>query len=195
MWPNPRQTTFGVDIYNGLMDEMLGRCALPAARYQQNYGKLCNMLMERLRGVEDVVTHNPWGEYGHEEHVQVCSAVLNCGTRLGFRMWVSNYVSYKSMKYMLSQKSLLGKPLPSFRTDCQIARELKHLYSKHGVWTWSEDHVWPDFETYFPIGVASEKTSGGAVVYPLNFVGEFWSRPSTSSRIVSALGRRIFKKS
>jgi hypothetical protein len=188
-WPDPRKTTFGVDIYNGLIDEMLGRHALPAARYRQNYGQLCNMLMERLQGVENVVTHNPWGEYGHEEHIQVFSAVLSCGTKLGFRMWVSNYVSYKSMKYMLSQRPLLGKPLPPFRTDSGIARELKKLYTKHGVWTWPEDHVWPDFETYFPIVVASETTSAIAVVNPLNFVSEFWSRPSTSSRVASALSR------
>jgi len=183
-WPNPRRATFGVEI-----DEMHGRHALPAARYQQNYDDLCNMLMKRLRGIEDVVTHNPWGEYGHEDHVQVFSAVLSCWARLGFRMWVSNYVSYKSLEYMLSQKAILGRPMAPLRTDSQLARELQKLYSKHGAWTWPEDYIWPDFETYFPILVAGDKTSQGAVAYPLNFFGGFWSRPSKTARILSAIGR------
>ena len=45
--------------------------------YENNFEKLSNLLEGRLSSETTVITHNPWGEYGHEEHVQVHRVIKN----------------------------------------------------------------------------------------------------------------------
>jgi len=40
-------------------------------RFTCRISVICAALREVLKGYRNVITHNPWGEYGHEEHVQV----------------------------------------------------------------------------------------------------------------------------
>ena len=70
--------------------------------YRNNYDELKQRLEEKLRGYRNVFTHNPWGEYGHEEHVQVYRVVKDLQAQMRFNLWYSNYVSNKSFKLMLS---------------------------------------------------------------------------------------------
>src|ERR1700730_16332768 len=46
-------------------------------RYESNYARLLEGLHASPTGCLDVYTHNPWGEYGHPEHIQVYSAVTD----------------------------------------------------------------------------------------------------------------------
>ena len=41
----------------------------------------------RSPGVRTVITHSPWGEYGHEDHVQLFRAVDALRPELGFAVW------------------------------------------------------------------------------------------------------------
>jgi hypothetical protein len=59
-WKNPILTDFGIHIKK---KEIL-------KRYKQNYIVLQSKLNDQIKGCDNVVTHNPWGEYGHEEHIQ-----------------------------------------------------------------------------------------------------------------------------
>ena len=52
---------------------------------------LKDLLRARLGDCRNVITHNPWGEYGHEDHVQVFRAVTALQAELGFAVWVSGY--------------------------------------------------------------------------------------------------------
>src|SRR6202012_2530291 len=61
-------------------------------RYEANYAKLVERLRASLTGCRDVYTHNPWGEYGHAEHIQVYRAVTALQDELGYTVWFSNYV-------------------------------------------------------------------------------------------------------
>ncbi len=55
--------------------------------YKENYYKLKNHLKKKLMGYVNIFTHNPWGEYGSEEHIQVYKVVkeLQEEIRLLFR--------------------------------------------------------------------------------------------------------------
>ena len=64
-WKTPQLTPFGIAI----------RDEAARARYEANYTRLVELLRGALAGFEDVYTHNPWGEYGHADHIQVHRAV------------------------------------------------------------------------------------------------------------------------
>src|SRR5689334_18463518 len=56
------------------------------ARYAQSFAELRAGLAQRLSGASAVFTHNPWGEYGHPDHVQVARVVESLRHELGFRV-------------------------------------------------------------------------------------------------------------
>src|SRR6186713_1548134 len=74
--------------------------AAARARYESNYAKLLEGLRASLSGCRDVYTHNPWGEYGHSEHVQVYRAVTALQDELGYTVWFSNYVDGRNWTFV-----------------------------------------------------------------------------------------------
>ena len=78
----PELTPWGVRILEPAVRE----------RYEANHARLLAGLRPALAGCKDVYTHNPWGEYGHAEHIQVYSAVTALQQELRFTVWFSNYV-------------------------------------------------------------------------------------------------------
>ena len=62
-------------------------------RYDDNFNTLLAGLRPVLAGCADVYTHNPWGEYGHPEHIQVYRAVTALQAELGYTVWFSNYTA------------------------------------------------------------------------------------------------------
>jgi hypothetical protein len=139
-WPLPEMTAFGVAIND------------PPARlrYEANYPKLVNALRPVLAQCDDVYTHNPWGEYGHAEHLQVYRAVAALQAELGFVLWFSNYVSNRSWR--LAQR-LAGQITWTKRIeqnpDEAWARQLMRVYVQAGAWTWTRLHRWPRLETVY----------------------------------------------
>ncbi len=139
-WPVPALTAFGADI-----NESAAR-----QRYEANFPKLVAALRPVLANCRDVYTHNPWGEYGHAEHLQVYRAVMELQTELGFTLWFSNYVSARSWPLA---KQLAGQIRWSERveqtTDTKTARRLMRIYAHFGAWTWTRLHRWPRHETLY----------------------------------------------
>ncbi|MGH8220705.1 MAG: hypothetical protein ACREUT_19400 [Steroidobacteraceae bacterium] len=136
----PEPTAAGVSIEN-----------LEArARYESNYAKLLSALRTTLAGFREIYTHNPWGEYGHPEHIQVHRAVSALQLELGYTIWFSNYVSAAS--WPLARR-LAGEVRCVERRVVQpdrlTSRTLMRLYRQHGAWTWSLAHRWPREETLF----------------------------------------------
>ncbi|TWB25936.1 GlcNAc-PI de-N-acetylase [Nitrospirillum viridazoti] len=119
-------------------------------RYEANFPRLVAALRPALAGCAEVYTHNPWGEYGHAEHVQVHRAVTALQAELGFRVWFSNYVDTKS--WPLARR-LAGAPCWTerrcVRPDVALARGLMKTYRRHGAWTWTPFHRWPAQETLY----------------------------------------------
>lgn len=132
-WELPVETDVGLDI---VRDDGARR------RYADNFHALVELLGPELRGSSEVFTHNPWGEYGHEEHVQVYRAVRTLQASLGFDLWVNNYGAIRSLS--LLQQYLCGQyaRYETYPVDSALAERAKGAYLQHGVWTWPADYEW-----------------------------------------------------
>lgn len=144
-WPEPVETEYGLAVRQGprLMP------GFSETRYRENHGRLVAALRPLLADRAAVITHNPWGEYGHEEHVQVFRAVANLQAEMGFDLWVPGYVSNKSYALMLRHWPRLDRGFPPCPTDPDLGARLQALYARNGCWTWFQDHVWPAHEYFY----------------------------------------------
>ncbi|MGH8296048.1 MAG: hypothetical protein ACRETZ_11225 [Steroidobacteraceae bacterium] len=144
-WRQPQPRAAGI----GIRDEAA------RARYESNYTRLIDALRAPLAGIEDVYTHNPWGEYGHAEHIQVYRAVAALQQELKFTLWFSNYVSRATWPLARA----LAEQLPSaqrriVRPDLALARRLRHIYRRYDAWTWTSGHRWPAREVVYALSPA-----------------------------------------
>ena len=139
-WTHARPTLAGIEITD----------AVARARYEANYPRLVDALRTALAGCGDIYTHNPWGEYGHAEHIQIYRAVSALQAELGYTIWFSNYVGSASRPFA---QQLGGLPCWTrrhiVRPDLAAARRLMRVYRRHGAWTWTRWHRWPAQETVF----------------------------------------------
>jgi LmbE family N-acetylglucosaminyl deacetylase len=144
-WSDPEETAYGLRVRRrpGAMPGFSER------RYQENYARLVQALRPLLQGCGCVVTHSPWGEYGHEEHVQVFRAVAHLQHELGFDLWVPGYVSTKSYPLMLRHIPRLAPHRCCLATDPELARRIQEIYMANGCWTWFRDYVWPAQDVFF----------------------------------------------
>ncbi len=139
-WKHPKLTPTGIEITD----------AAARARYQANYPGLVAALRPALAGCRDVCTHNPWGEYGHTEHIQVHRAVAALQAELGYTIWFSNYVgalSWRLAQQVASQPCWTQRRI--VRPDLATARKLMRIYRRYGAWTWTRLHRWPAQETFY----------------------------------------------
>ena len=155
-WSHPVKTEYGLEITDNV---------LPDTLYRKNYYSLVTQLRETLRGCENVFTHNPWGEYGHVEHVQVYRAVKSLQAELQFRLWYTGYVSNKSASLMAREYPTMGRNLGMMRTDKALAESIAGLYKKNECWTWYEDYEWCEYETFvLDIDNVEQKGQKGSVL-------------------------------
>ena len=169
-WADPQPTPAGM------------RIGEPSARvrYESNYATIVEGLRSCLDGFPDVFTHNPWGEYGHTEHIQVHRAVAALQNELGFTLWFSNYVGPRSWplacrlggQVRWAQRRVL-KP------DRVGARALRRVYRVHGAWTWTRAHYWPSREVLYGVspGDRSERGQPLAGEWLLDVAGLRWWPP------------------
>jgi len=148
-WANPQTTPTGIAIAD----------AQVRARYDANYPGLVDALRDALAGYHDVYTHNPWGEYGHAEHIQVHRAVAALQAELGYTIWFSNYVD--KVSWPLAQR-IGAEPCWAEKRevgpDIKTARDLMHVYRQHRAWTWTRWHRWPAQETLYAQPPGSRET-------------------------------------
>jgi LmbE family N-acetylglucosaminyl deacetylase len=139
-WKTPQLTETGVAINQ----------AAPRGRYEANYPTLIAALRPALAGMRAVYTHNPWGEYGHAEHIQVHRAVTALQAELGFTIWFSNYVGPES-RSLARQLGVLPCRAERriVRPDYALAARLRSVYRHYDAWTWSRFHRWPPEEVFY----------------------------------------------
>lgn len=139
-WADPRLTSAGIEITD----------AAARARYGANYTQLVEALRTTLDGCSEVYTHNPWGEYGHTEHIQIYRVVAALQAELGYTIWFSNYVDAASWPLA---RQVGRQPCWTHRRtiqpDLAMARRLMRVYRRHGAWTWTRFHRWPAQETLY----------------------------------------------
>jgi LmbE family N-acetylglucosaminyl deacetylase len=131
------------------------RDAAARARYESNHPRLLQALRPVLTGIEHVYTHNPWGEYGHPEHIQVYRAVAALQEELQFTLWFSNYVSSTTWPLARSlARRLRSAERRVVRPDLPTVRRLARIYRQHGAWTYNWAHSWPAREMIYGLAPA-----------------------------------------
>jgi LmbE family N-acetylglucosaminyl deacetylase len=136
-WSKPRRTRYGMALNRSKAEQ----------RYRKAYRLLRRDLSTLLAGTSDVFTHNPWGEYGHPDHVQISRVVSDLSRKLGFRVHFSSYIAPRSMQ-------LAARFIPALtnegtlKTSRAWAARIKTVYVDHGCWTWHRDYVPPQTEAF-----------------------------------------------
>ncbi len=185
-WNDPAESPCGMAITHGREIRQ---------RYRRNYHLLETRLAEKLHGYRNVFTHNPWGEYGHEDHVQVYRAIETVQQRHPFTLWFSNYAGNRSAKMMFNHISGFDTeyiPLPTHPT---LAQKIAALYKKHGCWTWYSDYRWFDEECFIQDGRTGETEKSYGHIFPINMLKtDFPTKPEKKPGRLSLAGEKIQRK-
>lgn len=132
--------------------------------YKKNFSKL-KLHLSKLINIGDIIyTHNPWGEYGHEEHVQVFKAIYDLKHIYKLKIYVNGYVSNKSYNFMLKQRILISNKKQKKKIDKKFTEKIKKIYLLNNCWTFDEFYIWPKIENFYQVK-DSDKISN----YKLNY--------------------------
>lgn len=144
-WPEPVETPEGLAVAAG-PGTMPG---FDPAAYRAGFATLRDRLRPALAGARSVITHAPWGEYGHEDHVQVFRAVRALQAELGFNLWFSGYCGSRAVKLMLDYLDRNHLMHITRATNVALAGSIAGLYQQHNCWTWDDDYSWFERESFF----------------------------------------------
>ena len=182
-WSDPELTEYGV-AFDG------GRNRDANRRYRANYTRLTAELGRRLVGFDSVFTHNPWGEYGHEEHVQVYHAVRQAQAKLGFTLWSSSYAGSRS--HALMARCLDGADIESITldTNTELAQDIAARYKAGDAWTWFDGYRWPEHESFLRITRDGRATSTPRAV-PLNYLEMGMPTVSLGDQSLRSMARKV----
>lgn len=139
-----------------------------ARAYQANFHSIREALRPRLRRDMNVFTHNPWGEYGHEEHVQVFRALQSLREEIGFRLWMSNYCTDRALPLAMRYFDACPGGYVRLPTNKAFADEVAAVYKKHDCWTWADDWAWFDEECFMEAPSAEGDSAPHKHLFPLN---------------------------
>ncbi len=139
-------------------------------KYADNYHLIREKLKPLLADKENVFTHNPWGEYGHEDHLQVHQAVKSLRQELGFKMWMSNYCSNRSFAMATRYFTQTAPEYVTLPTDRQLADEIADLYKSHNCWTWADQWDWYESESFMETPMEPAISPVQSRMFPLNMI-------------------------
>lgn len=120
--------------------------------HEASFDEIIGRLRRSLAGSAAVFTHNPWGEYGHEEHSLVYAAVNALQPELGFELYVSPYVGSAVLNLFRQVVDGGINGVARFAVDRRAVSDIADLYRQHGAWTWTETWDWPPEESFFQFG-------------------------------------------
>lgn len=137
--------------------------------YKANFRECVERLRPLLRADMNVFSHNPWGEYGHEDHVQCFRALDVLRKEIGFRFMVSNYCSDRSLA--LAQRYFQPQPASYVRlpTDIAYARQIARTYKDADCWTWDDDWNWFEDECFIEAPFGPSTGVRQSHLFPLNY--------------------------
>lgn len=185
-WSRPEFTGYGLRVT---------QTNLTDAIYRNNFARLKQQLRDHLRGCENVFTHNPWGEYGHVEHVQVYRAVKDLQEELGFRLWFTGYTSNKTALIMSAVLAEGGYRAVMLPTDKPLAEQIAELYKNNDCWTWYDDYAWCDSDVFITEEEPSRQLGKFGSVIPVNFIRiEPTPGPGTESPGMRGKARAAWRK-
>jgi len=158
---DPVVTKYGIEIADKQISDR---------KYIENFYKLTKEMKTKLIDCKNVFTHNPWGEYGNEEHIQIYRVIKNLKEELGFTLWFPNYSSNKSYKLMLKHISNANSEYVTLKTNKILSDHIKRIYKKNGCWTWYDDWKWFDEESFIKDNQLENGTQKYGHMFPLNLI-------------------------
>lgn len=137
--------------------------------YRANAALIRDRLRPMLSPDMNVFTHNPWGEYGHEEHIQLFRVLDGLREEIGFTLWMSNYCTERALP--LAMRYFQEKPGSYLRlpVDKEFAEAIARVYRRHDCWTWIDDWAWFDEECFMEAPRAPSGVTAHSHLFPLNF--------------------------
>ena len=159
-WTDPTLTSFGIQLTNS--DQAEGR-------YRKTFYKLKETLSEKLETMDNVFTHNPWGEYGHEDHILVFRAIKELQASRNYNIWYSNYCSNRSFNLLQQYISGFSSDYKTLPTNIPLAEKIADIYKKNNCWTWFEDYCWFNEECFMKDTKTEEDLDYGHI-FPLNIL-------------------------
>lgn len=149
-WRHRSLTPYGVSLLDSTSP-------LRQNRYRKNDLILQDALHPIIESASTVVTHNPWGEYGHEEHIQLNRVVCRLALELKKAVWTwegldDDYLlkagCWTRRDHYSDLRSLRKIQL---KANLELYREIRHLYRSSGAWTWDFDYEPPLTNSYLEI--------------------------------------------
>ena len=160
-WITPVDSEFGLKIVKNRE---------AAEKYKENYFCIREKLNTKLQGYRNIFTHNPWGEYGHEEHVQVFKVLESLNGENDFTLWYSNYFSHRSYALMMKNIDRICSVSNSLETDRDTSRNIMKLYIEKKCWTWFDSWEWPKTEYFFMDGFKDRKKEHNVKTLPFQMI-------------------------
>lgn len=136
--------------------------------YEDNFHELYSHLKHRLTADMNVFSHNPWGEYGHEDHVQVFRVLDKLRAEIGFKLWMSNYCTERALPLALRYFQTTPGNWITLESDKAYADKTAQAYKDAGCWTWADNWAWFDNECYLETPSAETAPVSHNHLFPLN---------------------------
>lgn len=162
-WIAPEITEFGLNLTE--TNNIRHR-----EKYVSNFTEISNKLQPILGRYDNVFTHNPWGEYGHEEHVQLYRTIKSLQAEGNYNIWFSNYCSNKSFNLMQNYMSGFQSDYITRSTEINLAHQFMHIYKENQCWTWYDEYQWFKEENFMQDSQLPEITETHGSLFPVNML-------------------------
>lgn len=139
-WENRICDRYGVKFNNRTISS--SRRFLARIKYIVNYHRIFGTLRGYIKEYSNIFTHSPWGEYGHEEHVQIyriVSSLLDRDQKQRLFFPCSFHSKGQQKQALLKGMEENGACSFSIRNDSELFQELKGLYIDNNAWTYDDD--------------------------------------------------------
>ena len=179
-WQSPKLTDIGIyltDAYKRRnlkqkVKRALGKSRAPKIgileHYKSNFLKLYRQLKPQLSADMNVFTHNPWGEYGHEDHIQVFRVLEKLSQEIGFKLWMSNYCTERSLPLAMTYFGDTEPNAIQLPVNKTYADRVADVYKKAGCWTWCDKWKWFDHELFIETPREQKLSQTQSKLIPLN---------------------------
>ena len=186
-WSEPVITEYGLK---------LSKCQKSDARYKTTYEKLLRSVRPLVADRKNVFTHNPWGEYGHEDHVLVYQALKTLQVECHYTLWFSNYCSNRSVNLMNHYISGFHSDYDCLPANTALAHKIADIFKNNGCWTWYEDYQWFDHECLMRStpsrGYQASLPYGHG--FPVNYMKIFVESEKPKPRLLAKIQKKIKRK-
>jgi hypothetical protein len=161
MWPRPESTKYGLRI---VKDRKI------AKNYRLCYRQIKAKLAPMIEDATSVITHNPWGEYGHEEHVLVHSVATALAASGRKAVWYDNHASSWSEDLMRVYLDKSEHHVVRREVNEDAMERIANIYKANDAWTWFNDYRWFRDEYFVRGPLARVEQPGFGSMFPVNML-------------------------